>query len=509
MSRPASYRPLTIADGVRAAGRRTPGKTALGVAGVQRTYRQVVEGMDRVSNGALHGLGLKPGSRAALFLPNAPEFVELVLGLSQAGIPPAIVPPNLTAPEMAYICNDIGAEVLFVHRDLEDIARSAPLDTVRSMIVVGKDYEDWRGQAKAEPPGVAQEEWDVFIISYTSGTTGKPKGCLLPHRSRVMGFYTMAAEYGCYSPDDRSLAATPMYTGAGLSFALAPLFFGGYSEILPRFDAAAVLDNLKNNGISSSFLVPTQFEALFQLGQGTPAPALKAIISGGAPLADATKLRILEHFGDGVFHELNGSNEMGYVTNLRPADQRRKQRCVGLPYPAVELRLLDDDGVEVAPGEVGEVFARSPMLFNGYWQRPEATAESFRDGFASVGDMGRLDDEGYLYLVDRKKEMIKTGGSAVYPREVEEVLAQHPAVQEIALFSVADNYWGEAVTAAVIVKPGATFDEAALRAHCQASLARYKIPKSFHSVDDLPRNPGGKVMKHELKAMAESGRLRR
>ena len=507
MNRPASYRPVTIADGVRSAGRRTPGKTALGVAGELRTYRQIVDGMDRVANGALHGLGLKPGSRTALFLPNAPEFVELVLGLSQAGLPPAIVPPNLTAPEMAYICNDIGAEVLFVHRDLEDIARSAALETVRTIIVVGKDYEDWRARATATPPGVAQEEWDVFIVSYTSGTTGKPKGCLLPHRSRVMGFYTMAAEYACYSPDDRSLAATPMYTGAGLSFALAPLFFGGYSEILPRFEAAAVAHHLKDNGITSTFLVPTQFEALFQLGDATPAPALKAIISGAAPLGAATKARILDRFGDDVFHELHGSNETGYVTNLRPADQRRKQHCVGLPYPAVDLRLLDDAGNEVAPGEVGEIFARSPMLFNGYWQRPEATAEAFRDGFASVGDMGRLDDEGYLYLVDRKKEMIKTGGSAVYPREVEDVLVQHPAVQDVAVFGVADPYWGEAVMAAVIVRPGVSCDDASLRAHCQASLARYKIPKTFHLVGDLPRNPGGKVMKHELQALAESGRL--
>lgn len=507
MTRPASYRPITIADGVRAAAARTPHKVALGVAGATRRYAEVVEGMDRVASGALHGLGLKPGAHTALFLPNAPEFVELVLGLSQAGLPPAIVPPNLTAPEMAYICNDIGAEVLFVHRDLEDVARSAALDSVKRIVVVGRDYEDWRAAAKPVPPGIAQEEWDVFIISYTSGTTGKPKGCLLPHRSRVMGFYTMAAEYACYSPADRSLAATPMYTGAGLSFALAPLFFGGYSEILPRFDADAVLRHLRDGGISNTFLVPTQFEALFQTGQAIAAPALKAIISGGAPLGDATKAQILDRFGDGVFHELMGSNEMGYVTNLRPEDQRRKQRCIGLPYAGVELRLLDDGGNDVPRGEVGEVFARSSMLFNGYWQRPEATAEAFRGGFASVGDMGRLDDEGYLYLVDRKKEMIKTGGSAVYPREVEDVLVQHPAVQEAAVFGVADSYWGEAVTAAVVLRPGAHADDDALRAHCQASLARYKIPKTFHRVRDLPRNPGGKVMKHELKARAEAGRL--
>jgi long-chain acyl-CoA synthetase len=268
-----------------------------------------------------------------------------------------------------------------------------------------------------------------------------------------MGFYTMAAEYACYSPADRSLAATPMYTGAGLSFALAPLFFGGTSEILPRFEADTVLRHLRDGGITSTFLVPTQFEALFQTGQEIRAPALKAIISGAAPLGDATKAQILDRFGDGVFHELHGSNETGYVTNLRPEDQRRKRHCVGLPYAAVELRLLDENGRDVPRGEVGEIFARSPMLFNGYWQRPEATAEAFRDGFASVGDMGRQDEEGYLYLVDRKKEMIKTGGSAVYPREVEEVLARHPAVQEVAVFGIADAYWGEAVTAAVILRP--------------------------------------------------------
>ena len=208
-----------------------------------------------------------------------------------------------------------------------------------------------------------------------------------------------------------------------------------------------------------------------------------------------------------MFHELHGSNEAGYATNLRPSDQRRKKRCVGLPYPLVDLRLLDDDGREVGPGEQGEVYIRSPMLFAGYWRKPEATAEAFRDGYVTVGDVGRKDDEGYLYLVDRKKEVIITGGSNVYPREVEDVLHAHPDIAEAAVFGIEDDYWGEAVTAAIVPRSGANPTPEGLKSHCGESLAKPKIPKSFILVDTLPRNPAGKVVKRLLKEGVEKGTL--
>lgn len=511
-ARPRTYLPLTIADGVRSSAARTPGKVALAEGARKLTYAELVERIDRVSAATRDGPGLGPGDHAALMAPNCLEFIEIVCGLAAAGVPPAMVNPRLTAGEVAYICNDSRARVLFVHASLEEVARAASLETVERLIVIGKEYEDWLGQARPASPPANVEEWDVFSIPYTAGTTGRPKGVLLSHRSRVLTFFGMAVEYGCYSPEDRALVIAPLFHGAGFAFAMAPIFFGGFCEILPRFDPEQVLRSLADLDITNTFMVPTHFHAIFALGEAAlrrhRAGSLRTIISNAAPLPQATKERIVAHFGEGILHETYGSTEGGIVSNLRPPDQLRKVQCVGQPFPCTRVRLLDDQRNEVPEGEVGELFSHSPYLFNGYWQQPEATAEALREGWFSAGDMARQDEEGYIYLVDRKTDVIISGGINIYPREIEEVLHRHPAVAEAAVAGVPDDHWGEAVKGFIVLREGETVSEKELLEHCAASLARYKLPKSFSFVSALPRNAAGKILRRRLREQASAAQAR-
>ena len=503
MTTSPSFMPITISSGIRASAARTPSKVALSEDKRSLTYAQLVENIDRVETLASVGLQLKPGEHVALMAPNCIEFIEIVCGLADAGLATAMVNPRLTAKEAAYICNDSQAQVLFVHASLEEVARAASLETVREIIVIGKDYAQRLAASPPQKSHLRIAETDIFALPYTAGTTGQPKGVLLPHRSRALTFFSMAVEYGCYSIDDRSLAIAPLYHGAGFAFAMAPIFFGGTCEILPKFEPELVLERLMTLNITNTFMVPTHFNALFGLGEATlkkyQCPALKTIISNAAPLPQATKQRIVNYFGAGILHETYGSTEGGIVCNLRPADQLRKIQCVGMPFPCTEVRLLDTSGKEVPQGEVGELYSRSPFLFSGYWGKPEASKEAFKGEWMTVGDMARKDEEGFIYLVDRKKDLIISGGVNIYPREIEEVLHAHPAVAEAAVIGVPDDYWGEAVKAYVACRKGATVTKEELIAFCQTSLAGFKLPKTIEFIDMLPRNAAGKVLKTELR----------
>ena len=500
---PHTYRPVTIFDGVRTSAGRTPNKVAVTETGRSLTYSQLIGRADRVT-AAIKGLGLKPGDHAAMMLPNCLEFIEILGGLVGAGVPPAMISPRSTTAELSYICDDSEAQVLFVHESLEDRAHEATLDTVKRIITVGRDYEDWVGQAQAAPPETRSAEWDVFALHYTAGTTGRPKGGLVPHRSRVLTMFGMASEYACFGPDDRGLAATPLYHGGGLVFALAPIFFGGSLEILPKFDPDRMLALIEDEAITNTMVVPTHFHSIFELSEKERArhdtSSLRSIVTGGAPLLQPMTERVVAYFGDHVLHELYGSTEGGIFTNLRPADQLRKERCVGLPFPCTEVRLLDRNGGDVVPGEVGEFFSRSPYHFNGYWRRPEASAEIMRGEWLSVGEMAQQDEEGYVYLVDRKKDLILSGGENIYPQEVESVLNTHPAVVESAVIGVPDERWGEVVCACIVKKQGMKLDKTDLINHCSKSLSRSKIPKSVVFLDALPRDGGmGKVLRRALR----------
>ncbi|MXW90371.1 MAG: AMP-binding protein [Rhodospirillaceae bacterium] len=500
---PATYRPLTIATGMRAAAERTPEKIALREGERTLTYAALVDRIDRVSAMVTDGFGLGPGDNAAILAPNCLEYIEIVAGASCAGVAVATLNPRLVGREIRYICDDCGARVLFVHASLAETVRDLTLDSVERIVVLGRDYDALLAEARPLRPAPLPE-WSPFSISYTSGTTGEPKGVVLPHRSRVLTFYGMASEYGCYGPDDRYLATAPLFHGAGFAFAVAVVYFGGYCEILPGFDPERVIERLATERLGGTFFVPTHFHSVFALERPVleryrAFERLKAIVSNAAPLAQATKERIVDYFGEGVLHETYGSTEAGIVTNLRPADQLVKQRCVGLPFVASHVRLLDDDGREVAPGEVGELFSNSPYIFNGYWGKPEETAACFRGDWFSAGDMATRDEEGFVYLVDRKKDMVISGGINIYPREIEEILFRHPGVADVAVIGVPNEKWGEELKGFVVPQPGAAPEARALETFCREHLSPYKVPKTFEFTGALPRNAAGKVLKRKLR----------
>ena len=371
--------------------------------------------------------------------------------------------------------------MLFVDQARAEQARDGGFGSIEHVVVIGEDLERRLADARARADYPPVHEWEPFTIPYTSGTTGRPKGVVVPHRPRILTFYGMAAEYGCYSDEDRFLGFPPLCHGGGMGFSLATIYFGGHLELCERFDPEQALRRLDEGAMTGVFMVPTHFHDIFALDAKVLSrharPALKSIISNAAPLPQVTKERIVESFGDGLLHETYGSTEAGIVSNLRPADQLRKQRCVGLPFATTRIRLLDDDR-EVGPNEVGELFSNSPYLFNGYWRKPEATAQAFRDGWVTVGDLARRDEEGYLYIVDRKKDMVISGGVNVYPSEVEEVLARHPDVAEVAVVGAPDERWGETLVAFVSLRPGPRWAVRNWRNSARAGWLASRSPKS-------------------------------
>jgi len=474
----------------------------LSFAGRSLSYAALVERMDRAAAAASHDL--RAGGVVALIAPNCLEFIELACGLPEAAIAVAPINPRLTLPEIEAILGDSGARAAFVHKSVADEFGEGLRQLLDRVIVLGSDYEAWLARARPVPPEAAVSELDIFSIPYTSGTTGRPKGVMLSHRSRVLTFFGMAVEYGCYGPEDRFLAVAPLCHGAGFAFAVAALFFGARCDLLSGFDPEHVLKRLEGDGISGVFMVPTHFSAIFGLGERRlcrhSAPALKSIISNASALPQATKERIVALWGEGLLHETYGSTEAGIVTNLRPPDQLRKQQSVGQPFVGTEIRLLDDQGIPVGAGEVGELFSRSPTLFSGYLGKPEETAASVRDGWFTAGDLARADEEGYYSIVGRRKDMVISGGFNIYPREIEEVLATHPAVREAAVVGMPDPHWGESVVALVAPFPGRPLDWGEMERFCRERLAGYKLPRRWEAIDRLPRNAVGKVLKTALRA---------
>ncbi|MAF84291.1 MAG: AMP-binding protein [Gammaproteobacteria bacterium] len=499
---PFSFRHLSLAGGVRAAASRDPGKLAYRHRERTRTYAQLIDRIDRVTTALSADLGLHNGDHGAIVAQNSIEYMEIVIGAAQAGVALATVNPKLSALEIKAICEDANARVLFIDGDSAEQLADMDIDGIERTVVIDNEFEDWLSNVNSIVIPVV-EEWGTFTIPYTSGTTGKPKGVLVPHRSRILSIFAMASEYGCYAPDDRFLAIAPMCHGAGMIFSLAPVFIGGYAEIMDAFDPEQVMVKLKNESMTGFFGVPTHFNVIFSLEQtflDEHRPAdLKTVISNAAALPQAMKETLVEFFGPGILHETYGSTEAGIVLNLRPADQLRKKACVGQPIPGTLVSVRDESGNECATDEVGELFSSSPYLFNGYWKRPEETVEAYQDGWVTVGDLVRRDAEGYLYIVDRKKDMVISGGVNIYPREIEEVMITHPEVVDVAVIGVPDEKWGESLKAYVVSKSGATTDKEALMEFCESKISRMKTPRDIEYIDAIPRNATGKVLKTDLR----------
>jgi long-chain acyl-CoA synthetase len=501
---PDNYRPLTVPSGIHIAAVRTPAKVALREGERTLTYLELSARVRAVARGLLDA-GLARGERVALLAPNCLEYPEIVCGIADAGLVAVTLNPRAHPKELGGVLADSRARVLIVHPDLAALADATAAPLVERRLAIGAQYAAWRDAPRAAVELPRVTEFDPFILVYTSGTTGAAKGVLLPHRARALLFFAKALRYGCYGPDDRNLAIAPMALGAGFGFSMCALFFGGYVEILPAFDAQTVLRKLNTGGFTGTFVVPSMLQAIFALpdamleAQRGRAQALRTINCNAAALPYPLKQKTVAWFGPGILHETYGFTESGIVTDLAPADQLGKPGSVGPAFPQCDVRLLDDAGNEVPRGEVGELFVSSPYLFNGYWERPEETAACMRGDFISAGDLARQDEDGCYYIVDRKKDMVVSGGLNIYPREVEEVLHTHAAVADAAVIGVPDERWGERLRACIVLRPGASASADELIEHARGSLAGYKVPKDVVFLADLPRNANGKILKRLLR----------
>jgi long-chain acyl-CoA synthetase len=460
--------------------------------------------------------GLVPGDRAALVMSNVPDYVELLLAGWHAGL--AVVPANarLHRRELAYILGHAGARVCFVTPDVaETVAPLADeLPALERVVEVGS--RDHLALREGEPAALAEVSADdVAWLFYTSGTTGQPKGAMLTHRNLLAMTLAYLADVDVIAPGDAILHAAPMSHGSGLY--ILPHAARGACQMLPPcggFDPGEVFSLLQTrHGVGGGitlFAAPTMVSRL-ALHPDTGRfehPGLKTIVYGGGPMYQADLERAHAAFGYRLAQIYGQGESPMCITALDKAmhadighpRHRERQASVGTAQAVVEVVVADADDRPLPAGEIGEVLVRGDSVMRGYWQDPDATAATLRGGWLHTGDVGVLDADGFLTLRDRSKDLIISGGSNIYPREVEEVLAQHPAVAEVAVVGRPDPQWGETVVAFVVVAPGQRCDAALLDAHCLAAIARFKRPKDYHFVDALPKNNYGKVLKTELRA---------
>ncbi len=467
------------------------------------TYGELALRVLRLASALRARLGVAPGDRVALVMRNCAQYVELLYACWAAGACAIPVNVKLHPTEVAYILGDAEARVCFVTDDVDTTA-IAP-----AVAFIDVDGTDYRRLLDADPGTLHGVDADVPAwLFYTSGTTGRPKGVMLTHRNLLAMTLNYLADVDHAAPGDHLLHAAPMSHGSGLY--ILPNVAVGATQLVPAsrgFDVAeidAVLEQVPN---VKFFAAPTMVMRLLD-GLRGDASGLKLIVYGGGPMYVADCLRALDRFGPRLA-QIYGQGESPMTITVLPVadhfddrDGRRLERLgsVGRAQTGVELAVFGEDDRPQAAGAIGEVVVRGDTVMRGNLNNPEATAQALANGRLHTGDLGRLDAHGYLTLVDRSKDLIISGGSNIYPREVEEVLLQHSGVAEVAVIGERDADWGEAVVAVVVARAGTSIDAAALDAHCLAHIARFKRPKRYVFVDELPKNAAGKVLKRELRA---------
>lgn len=499
---------LNMASGVRRFGRSSPGAVAVRDQDRELTFAALHERSSRLAS-ALLARGLQPGEPVAMLSANSIEYFEVATALAKAGLPLVPLNPRNSVHDNEYILAHSRARALILSSSLASQVDGL-LDRVDHVIsfgaesgAVGVDYESVLNQGGARDPEIEVDETAPFAITYTSGTTGRPKGVLLTHRGRVLTAYGAGLEYGL-GPGRRTIAVAPMYLGAGFSFAYAGPQLGGCTTVLPSWDAHDFLRLLARDRIQSAFLVPTHAQLIRRVtdepSRDFALSSLETLYFNAAALPVALKEWVIEAFPGVEIHELYGSTEASIVTSLRPEDALRKVGSVGHPWFMTEVKLVDPDGNRVPPGEPGELFSRSPLSMGGYLDDEDATrAAVASDGFVTVGDIAVADEHGYISIVDRKKDMIVVGGVNVYPREVEEVLVRHADVEECAVIGGVDEIYGERVVAFVVPRFGRSIDASILEQHTRSEIASFKVPREWHVVSGLPRNAAGKVLKTRIR----------
>ena len=456
--------------------------------------------------------GLRQGDRIVLFMKNRPEFLILLYGIWMAGAVAVPVNAKLHGREAAWIVGDAGARLAFASPGLaEDLAQALEQDGAEAPVIVadpGGLADVLTHDRKAEPCPLAPQ--DLAWLFYTSGTTGRPKGVMITHGMLSAMCLSYLADVDHVSPEDSALYAAPLSHGAGL-YALVHVLMGA-RHVCPAsggFDPAEILDLAAHHGRTHMFAAPTMVKRMTAFAQSTGqnGAGLRTIVYGGGPMYVADIVEAVEVFGP-VFVQIYGQGECPMsitalsradVTDRSHAAWRARLGSVGRAQSVVEVKIGDANGAALPPGQIGEIMVRGATVMPGYWRNAEATAKTIQDGWLRTGDMGVLNGEGYLTLHDRSKDMIISGGTNIYPREVEEALLTHPDLHEVSVVGQPDPEWGEIVVAFVVPRAGAVLDHAALDGHCLAQIARFKRPKAYIVLTELPKNNYGKVLKTALR----------
>jgi long-chain acyl-CoA synthetase len=500
---------LTLTDSLLSSVRKYPNKTAIVFEDKRFTYREFNDRVNRAAN-AMLALGLQKGDRVAILMGNCNEMAEMLMAAGKCGLVAVPVNFRFSSPEIEYVVTQPGCKAFFVASEYaEQVAEiRARLPAVRNYVVVGPaavdgmdNYERLLEASSNAEPGVAVGDDDPWFIGFTSGTTGFPKGAILTHGSRTMPALYIAIEYGLRDTDV-GLVVMPLFHSNGFSFTHMGLMLGNTVVIMRNFDPELVLKTIEEHRLSYVSMVPTMYTRILALPHeimsGYDVSSMRVFISSSAPLLTRTKEDMLKFFPSSQLNEFYGSTEAGIVTNLKPRDQTRKTRCVGQPIFGIQVKILDTEGNEVPPGEVGELYSLGPC-FREYHGLPDATRHAFRDGWFTAGDLARTDEEGYIYIVDRRTDLILSGGENIYPAEIEDILIRHPGIAELAIIGIPHPVWGESVHAVVIESGREPVTIDALDEFCKGRLANYKRPRSIEVVDSLPKTATGKILRRRLK----------
>lgn len=489
------------------------GRPAVTFAGTTWTFAEFQQRVVATA-GALHRDGVCKGDRVGILTLNRPDVLVVLFAAARLGAISVPINFRLTAPELHYVIEDAGLSVLMVGPDYVPVIRELAARISCPTFVQFDSptdpqwpvFDDWIDGANPAAPAVAIDGADVCTILYTSGTTGSPKGAMITHANVWANNLNWVLAYGI-TQDDVQLSVAPMFHAGGLfANVLAVLMLGGHVVIQPQFVPRDFLAAIETHKVTMAFGVPTMILALTQCEgfDTTDLSTLRYFIAGGAPSPESL-LKICVRRGIPVSHAYGMTEATSVATLLETSMALAKVGSVGIPVMLGGMRLVDAEGVEItAPNIKAEVHVRGEHIFAGYWRKPEASAEAFSDGWFRSGDVAYLDDDGYLYVCDRVKDMIITGGENVYAAEVESVVLEHPSVLNVAVVGAPDDMWGEMVVAAIVMRPGKALGIEELREFCGPRLARYKLPRRIHPMTELPLNGAGKILKAEIRKIVAS-----
>ncbi|MEW6184122.1 MAG: long-chain fatty acid--CoA ligase [Thermodesulfobacteriota bacterium] len=460
---------------------------------------------------AVHGLGLKKGDRAAILHFNCSQYLEIYFAMAKLGICLVTLNYRLIDKELEYILNDSKPIILFLGEEffetVSSIRNRCPYIQFHILIENHRssgmmDYETLLNNGFDQEPEAGVGLEDDQLIIYTSGTTGYPKGALVSHSNTLWTCFNQLLLFRDLKEGDSTLVVSPLYhCGAQNDFTLPVLQLGGKIVIMRRVDPEKIVEIIQEEKITTALLLPTLLHMIFQLPTlyDYDLSSLRYVMTGGAPLPDVTIENFHRRMGYHINQVFGLTEGTALSTILSPEDASRKKGSAGKPLFYVDLKIVDDQGKEVKPGEVGELIQKGPTVMKGYWNNPKATAETIKEGWLYTGDLAWVDEEGFTYIVDRKKDMIISGEENIYPAEIEQVLYSHPKIQEAAVIGVPDEKWGESVKAVVVCKEGEHLTEEEVIHFAKQHLAGFKKPKLVEFVDQLPRNASLKVLKRVLR----------